>query len=234
MPEPAELSILGHSGQPLPHLYRPQPAGRQPGAAALALLLPGLGYRLPGPALLYPAEALSQSGHDLLALNAVYTVPEFMDAPDPEQLAWLTADVTATWAAARAQRDYIHLTLLGKSLGSVSMAQLLTAQLAQPLPASRRLVWLTPLLRQPPVVAALLAHAPDSLVVIGTSDPHYLPEVLAEVQAAGAEVLTLPGADHSLLVAGDVQASLAALGQLVGAVGHFGSGFSNRRGIAQG
>jgi hypothetical protein len=98
------------------------------------------------------------------------------------------------------------------------MAQLLGTPQTPPLPTSRRLIWLTPLLRQPLVRDRLLAHARDSLVVIGTADPHHLPDVLDDLRVAGAEVLELPDADHSLLVAGDVQASLRALGEVVTAV----------------
>jgi pimeloyl-ACP methyl ester carboxylesterase len=99
----------------------------------------------------------------------------------------------------------------GKSLASAAVG--LVADRA--LPA----LWLTPLLDQPAVVEGLLRSTAPTMLVGGTDDPTWSPDVLAP--ARSIEIVELSGLDHSLQVPSDVRASLEALGEAVSAVDRF-------------
>lgn len=108
---------------------------------------------------------------------------------------------------------------MGKSLGTLAMGYLLTAESVA---AERRAVWLTPLLGDDRLREQMLTYGGLSLFAIGTDDPGYDPTRLAEARAAtGGEAVVIEGADHSLDVAGDVIASLRGVERVVRALGHF-------------
>lgn len=65
-------------------------------------------------------------------------------------------------------------------------------------------VWLTPVLTEPVVAAALAAAATGSVAVGGSADPLWQPSA---VPTSAAELRTVVGADHALEVRGDWRGS---------------------------
>jgi hypothetical protein len=60
------------------------------------------------------------------------------------------------------------------------------------------------------------------LFAIGTADPHYDAECLAEVQeATQGEVVVIEDADHGMNIAGDMSGSIKALDKIVQAIDAF-------------
>jgi hypothetical protein len=80
-------------------------------------------------------------------------------------------------------------------------------------------VWLTPLLDQPSVIDGLARARRPVLLVGGDADPTWQPASLPP--GGQIETLELPGADHTLQVAGDPAASLGGLGRLTEAITRF-------------
>ena len=92
----------------------------------LAVLFPGRGYTTQGPVLYYPGALLRNRGADVLNVDYAYDKrSDFDELSEEEQTAWLKADGKAALDAALSQRDYRHLTLVGKSLGTLVLALLL-------------------------------------------------------------------------------------------------------------
>jgi hypothetical protein len=61
-----------------------------------------------------------------------------------------------------------------------------------------------------------------SLIVIGTDDPHYDPEILASLhETSGAKALVVEGADHGLDIPGDAIGSVEAMQTIVTAIERF-------------
>ncbi len=201
------LAVVGTGGAPVPHKFLRQAAP----TGDLALVLPGSGYTADMPLLHYPARLLLEAGADLLALEYAYGG---LAAPERERR--LAADVGAACRAALAQRPYEWVTLLGKSLGTIAMAGLFAAGIVPP---EARAIWLTPVLGDDHVWAAMQRTRPPAVVAIGTADPFYDAGRLAAVRAtAGVEAVVVDGADHGLELPGDVLGSLAALERVVRAV----------------
>jgi predicted alpha/beta-hydrolase family hydrolase len=207
------LDITGYRGMPVPTVFWRQDVA----ADHLAVILPGLQYTCDMPLLYYPISHLLDLGADVLQVEYAYgRRADYAAGAADEQERWLAADVGAAWQAVTSQHVYPRLTLVGKSLGTRVMRQLLATET---MPDDTRLVWLTPLLSERPVREAVCAARRPTLVVIGDADPHYDAAVLATVQTAvQGEVLVIPGADHGLEITGNVVGSVQALVQVVAAL----------------
>lgn len=173
----------------------------------LAVVLPGRRGGWLTAAVYYPVLALLDNGFDAVCLDSIYS-----ENPTREQL---RDDALAVLRAARAVGDYRHLVLAGKSLGTIAMAELIGGD---PDLARARTIWLTPLLRDEQVAAALRQLETPGLIVIGSEDPHHVPGLLTEFQACGHGSLVITGAHHGLAIEGQAIASAAIPAQLVGAV----------------
>lgn len=212
--EITSLTIAGYEGEAVPNRF----FRREPAAADLAVILPGLGYSADMPMLYYTAQVLRKHGSDVLQVTADYTRPEFQSAARPQQAAWLAGNAQAAVSAGLAQRSYRRLILAGKSIGTLALAHLLTLDLGLPVVA----IWLTPLLHQGPLVAAALNFTGPALFVAGSGDDTFDPAALARIrQATRAEAILFEGANHSLEIPGDLPRSLRILQDLVAGIDAF-------------
>ena len=190
------------------------------------VMLPGLGYTCVMPAFYYLEEMALDLGAAVLGLAPDYRQDErFAAFPlDRQQRQWLRDDVRAGVAAMLEAHDVPRLTVVTKSLTTLGLAEVDWADLVG---ADRtvRLVWLTPLLRDAAVVERLETIDRASLIVIGTADHHYDQGVIDRLSARPAVSLAIvKGADHSFDQAGDIDRSLANIGQVVAAVRAFAFG----------
>jgi dienelactone hydrolase len=212
--EITHVDIHRPSGEALPNCFFRQ-AGE---ASELALVLPGLNYTADMPLLYYPARLLVERGADVLQVQADYTRPDFQSLDRMEQMRWLGNDAQAALKAGQSQRDYRRLILIGKSIGTLTLAYLVSLGGY----AQATTIWLTPLLRQPWLVEAALQCRGRALFIAGTGDRTYDSEALQRIQdATGARTLLLPGANHSLEITGDLQQSLKFMQEIVQTIGDF-------------
>ncbi|MFC1976001.1 alpha/beta family hydrolase [Chloroflexota bacterium] len=210
------LTINGYQNEPVPHSFYRQETDTD----HLAIILPGRGYTAHMPLLFYPASLMVAQGADVLRVEYDYSQNQvFQSLAGNEQFQWLFADVTAAYQVGLAQRDYQQVTLIGKSLGTPAMGHLLTTQT---LPAQINAIWLTPLVRFDSLRQQIKKFGGKSLFVIGTADPHYDTDCLAEVQqATGGQVVTIDEADHGLMIEGDIVRSVQGLEQVMRAMEAF-------------
>ena len=216
MAKTTTLPIQGYRDEPVPNRFlRPNGA-----IDHLAVLLPGFGYTLDMPLFYYAETLLLERGWDVLRVEYAYNKrPEFQTLPKPERDRWLLADTTAAWRAGLGQRTYQRVVLIGKSLGTLAMGQLLTT--ADP-PPNVAAVWLTPMLAEERLRQQILQYGGPSLFVIGTADPHFEPVVLEKMQAATiGEAVIVKNADHGMDIPGDPIASVRAVERVVEALGRF-------------
>ena len=177
--------------------------------ARVATVLTGRGYTAQAPLLWYAASALTQAG---------WTVRSFVWSRPPR------GRVEATEVYGRVVRDgpaqappsTRHL-VVGKSLGTLVLP--LAVELGLPG------IWLTPLISESDVpevrkAALRLADdgAPRALLVGGTADSLWDGKVAA---ASEAEVVEVPGANHSMEIPGDWHRSLEIIGEVTSAVERF-------------
>ncbi len=202
------LDIAGYHQEPVPHTFFRQ----QEESHHAAIICAGFINNCQHPTLYYPYRELLLQGADTLLVDYGLR-PGFTDFSDEEIKACLQADTIAASQALFHHRTYSHLTLIGKSLGTLAMGYLLTSVPSLP---QVQAIWLTPLLKREELLAQIKQRHPRSLFVIGTEDPHYNALVLAELeQATGGETLAIKGANHLLEVSEGITASLRVMEQVI-------------------
>ncbi len=209
------LSLTDYHGQPLPNLFLRQ----KDATDHLAVLFPGYQYTTGMPLLYYPGLMLLEHGADVLRVEYTYSQqPGFQGLPEGERAAQLRADATAAIDAALAAHPYQRITLVGKSIGTRVLGEIA----ADVRLAAARIIWLTPLFSSDALYAQAKAAPQPGLFVIGSTDPAYHPARFAELAARpGSRGLVIPGADHSLEIAGNFWASLDALHSMLAALEAF-------------
>jgi hypothetical protein len=198
------LSLKTEDGRPLPHQYY------EGDAAGLLIVLPGLHYGPDGPALYLTGKLLQRAGWDLLGLTYGFQT-------DP-QLAWTErlnetlAETKTAIAVALGRRHRPLLGVVGKSLGSLLLAQLCGAG---SIPKEARLAYLTPPIGNPFFDDGFAASTQSAYLAIGTADNFYNPEALQSLRDRRPFLArVLQGADHGLDVVDDLPATLRVVGQV--------------------
>ncbi len=174
------------------------------GAGRAAVLVPGGGYTVDGPLLMYAGLAVRRRGGH--AHRIAWTPPESWT----ESHAWVASRVAAAIDESAAATGVTAPVVIGKSLGS----------LAAPLVADRGLaaIWFTPLLTDEATVLALRRATAPCLLVGGTADQCWDGPAARSVTR---HVIEVDAADHGMFVPGGLAASAAVLGQVMTAVEQF-------------
>lgn len=203
MPDLVRLPLTTADGRPLAHkFYR-----HAEGAAGLLLALPGNLYGPDGALLFYPSVLLGARGWDTLALT--YGFQSAMSGAGPEAVASAMTECAAAIGSALEGRSYSRIGLLAKSLGCGIAAQLCLSEQAL---AAARVAYLTPMLGTSLFDPLFTQTRQPAYLAQGTADSFYDAAALDALRETRAFFLTLvEGADHSLIVPGDLVASIAAL-----------------------
>ncbi len=159
----------------------------------LAILLPGLNYTAENPLFYYIGQLLHAQDVDALLVDFTYNRDDtFLNAPDVERLERLRTDGQAIIEFARKLGKYDRITVIGKSVGTISMGWGI-----DDLPDAR-LVWLTPSLGGTGLRAQMLGRPNPAFCLIGTRDPAYTETFAEEFSADGMTVAVIEGADHGI------------------------------------
>lgn len=208
------LNIKGKYNQPVPNTYFRQRKETE----KISIILPGYNPPLINPILYYTNQLVLSRNSDLLQIEYEYYKTDFLKKPELEREKWLATDVSNACEAVITQRDYRHITLIGKSLGTVAMGYLLNDIRFQ----NAVCIWLTPLLTNKLLCIHVKQFKPRSLFVIGTADPFYNAGNLSDlVTTTHGKSIVIDGATHSLDVQGDITKTLAALTRVVTEIGEF-------------
>jgi predicted alpha/beta-hydrolase family hydrolase len=175
--------------------------------AGLVVLLPGVHYGPDGPLLFYPAAALREAGWDTLQLT--YGFQRDVSDFAPATLQAVVEDCRRAIAAALDQRSYPKQIYLGKSLGA-GVEAVLCAE-ASP-DVLIRAVYFTPPIGTP-IFDPFFSRAPQPAhIVLGTQDRFYDQDALGRLRHSRPFGLTLvEGADHAMIILGDVDGSIRVL-----------------------
>jgi pimeloyl-ACP methyl ester carboxylesterase len=205
--ERTTLEIPGFNGEPLPCVLHAE--GGEEGVAVVFPGAAGQGYRLGG----IPARPDLHYTRAVLLAEGVAVFEVWWDAdtvPEGGYDAWIAANADAALAAAT--ESHRLAALVGRSLGTIALAQIVSRGDWES--RSVPTIWIAPLLHLPNVAEALATLASPAFVVGGTDDRAFDPAVVERARADGAEVVTLEGAHHGLEVA-DPAASARLLADLL-------------------
>ncbi|MDI6098854.1 alpha/beta hydrolase [Actinoplanes sp. NEAU-A12] len=170
------------------------------------VIVPGRGYGPQAPLLDLAGAALSDRDMPVETVN--WTVPDGLLDIGPEP--FVRAHVSAALHRLANSAPTTRPVIIAKSLGT--HAAILAAE--RQLPA----IWLTPLLHIEVIAEAIGRNPAPALLVGGTSDPSWLPDIAA---ATGKKVVAITGGDHGLRPPGPLRAYTHALGDVGTAIEEF-------------
>lgn len=183
-----------------------------------AVVIPGGQFGPHVPLLMFAADAAENRGARIHPIS--WHGPEQpIEVPPEDRPDWVAARLTpvlAEWDTTTPEEELTAPSpdalplLIGKSFGTYAAA--LAAD--RGLPA----VWLTPLLTDARVLAALRRATAPTLLIGGTADPVWDGAAARELSPY---VLEVPDADHGLYVPGPLAGSAAVLGRVVTSVEEF-------------
>jgi len=201
----SSLSITAFDGQPLANrFFRSRPSND-----SLALVLPGINYNADMPLIYYTTQVLLFHGIDVLQLRPNYQEPAFKKAPLQDCLTRMAHDTRAGLEAGLAAGSYRQVILAGKSIGTLSMALLLSGSTGLEKAIT---LWLTPLLHDALVIKAAMNHAGPAFFMLGGGDESFSPQALRQIQDHRAvQAWIAEGVDHSLEFPDDPLGSLDVL-----------------------
>ena len=179
----------------------------------LALVFPGLRYSSDKPLLYYTTEILLARGYDAIQLWADYRLPEFQNLSQAEKSIQLIEDGKALLHSGLQARDYSNLVMVGKSLGTLTMAFILTEDVKLP---TLMTVWFTPLIHLPPVSQVVLDLPGPAFVAGSDADPTFESGTVSQILSIShITTQVIEGADHSLEIPGEPLRSTQILASLM-------------------
>lgn len=171
----------------------------------LAVLLPGLNYSVDNPLLYYTSQLFHERGVDTLSVDFTYNRDEvFLKDTDENRLERLKSDGQSIIEFAMNLGKYDRLTIVGKSLGTISMGWAVPDN-----PPNTRLVWLTPSLGGTGLRAQMSAYPNPAFCLIGTRDPGNTGSLVDEIATPNMTVAVIEGADNVFNHDNGVEASVA-------------------------
>jgi len=151
---------------------------------------------------------------DVLQLWTDYNRAEFASLSQAEQVLWYLEDARSALQTGQGQRTYSRLVLVGKSIGTLTMALLVGQGDSAYIQAST--IWLTPLLNLPIVAQAAQSLQGKALIAGGSGDATFDLQILQAIRAQrNVKILVFEGANHSLEIPGEPRRSVQILGEVV-------------------
>jgi acetyl esterase/lipase len=216
MAEPVRLDLSASDGSRLVHKYLCQ----EDAPEGLFFQLPGDNYGADGPLLYFPSYMLYSTGWDTFSLR--YGYQSAGEPFNPTHIAMIVEECTAALEAVLSQRNYGRIALAGKSLGAAIVALILSID---PALSQARAVYLTPPLGTPVFDPVFIETSNPAYVALGSADRFYRKEAFEKLHDKREFSSTLiPGADHSLHIEGDLEATLNAHGRVAREVVEFVQG----------
>ena len=189
-------------------------------AQHLGIIFPGYGYTCDRALLHYPMQMLLDQGADVLQVNYAFTnKPGFWQGGDETRAIWFGADATVAMRAVLEQGAYKQFTLIGKSLGTLAVSQVMTIMKEL---ADARVILFTPLLKNPRLVQQIIGFKGKTLLVVGTEDTLHASDTLKVIQTSReVEVIEVKDGNHALDIPGEVIHSLDRLMMVMQGVDRF-------------
>ncbi|MGY5853411.1 MAG: hypothetical protein RTU92_07605 [Candidatus Thorarchaeota archaeon] len=211
-----KLDIRGYEGRPIPNTFYKQ----EKSTNQTALIFPGFGYTTQMPLLFYSIRVIIERGANVLSIEQNYSRhEEFLTRMQEGRVEWLFGDAVGVYEGV-VENNYGDVQfMVGKSLGTRVLGYLLTNydELSK-----AKVVWLTPLIRDEVVLQRMQEHTAESLLIIGTADPHYDESIIRTLEDDHHfKSLIIENGNHGLQVPEGVHGSVRALTKVVESIDDF-------------
>jgi len=138
---------------------------------SLIIVFPGYGYDSNSPLFFYLKELVYDLGYDFITIDYRYNEnQEFLDLPESDKLKWLEYDSNIFYETIKQNTDYKQYFLLGKSLGTTAILNILQNEKNR---EKETLILLTPAMSQAALIDIIKDFKTPVFFQIGDVDPYY-------------------------------------------------------------
>lgn len=160
----------------------------------ICFMLSGSNYLYDKPLMYYSTMEMLQNKFDVVQVHYSYE-PTIFEKDVGYLSNLIIDDVDSVVEEVLATREYEEIIFLGKSLGTIPMS----FKYANNTPQNTKLVLLTPLIKLDGLYENLMRSSNKILMIIGTSDGHYEPNKIKEIQMkSNFTLIEIDRANHSL------------------------------------
>lgn len=195
----AENKVL-HTGHPIRYTHAKTDSDR------ICFMFSGDGYTYEKPLLYYATMVMLENHIDVVQIHYAYEA-DLLKKPLEDVTETLMADIDPVIEEVLQNGEYQDSVFLGKSLGTISIANALMKR--QGFSGSK--ILLTPLLNIVPVFESLLKSGHAGLLVIGDQDLHFDIDKIEQLRQTRFQIEVIPNGNHSLEIGEfDTPASISA------------------------
>ena len=185
----------------------------------VCFMFPGMGYTHDMPLFYYPTFLMLENMVDVVHIHYSYK-QEIFELPLEQITEMLVQDVILFVNEVLRNKQYKETIFLGKSLGTIPIVN---GFMKSELYKNSKMVLFTPLLGYNPLFETLLSNTYSTLLVIGTNDPHYIPDKIETLSSKeNIKLKVIDNANHSLNIEPlNTSASIRILNEVVDTLNHF-------------
>ncbi|WP_397428616.1 alpha/beta family hydrolase [Priestia koreensis] len=176
------------------------------GSQTVCFMFAGAGYKYDSPLFYYARMMMLRNDIDIVRIDYTYDA-QTLRKTNEELTDIMMADIDPVIAEVLESGSYKETIFLGKSIGTLPMANVLMKREEF---ATSKMILFTPLLRAKSLFQSLLASSHQGLLVIGDQDHHYSAGQIQQLQHLHFKIEVIRNADHSLDV-GDYDARQSIL-----------------------
>lgn len=190
-------------------------------AHQLVIMFPGMGYTNDMPLQYYLGKYFeTEQQMDVYKVNYRYNDNhDFIERTIEEKFEWIRTDIVAAVDHVLKRKKYERIVLVCKSIGTMAGIEAIKSVDAL---KEATVIWLTPLCQDETIMNELLQIDNPSLIVIGTEDSCYVKGNIEKLEAkSNYKVMTIPHAEHSLEIRGNVASSIKIMEKIVKQVAQF-------------
>jgi hypothetical protein len=165
------------------------------GSEAVCFMFSGAGYTYDKPLFYYSTMLMLENRFDVVHIHYSYK-QDVLQLPLEQLTKMIVKDVNAVIAEVLRNKEYKETILLGKSLGTIPI---INEFMKNDVYANSKMILFTPLLRYDPIFETLLSSNHSTFLVIGKSDPHYIPDKIEALSnKKNIKMKEIANANHSL------------------------------------
>ncbi len=162
----------------------------------LVIVLPGAGYTTQAPLLHFTTGIFYSKGFDVLHINYGFSREEMAELNAED----FTRNVYHSIEDAIKDKNYSHLYIVAKSIGTIALSGLLHKTVFH----KAKAVWLTPLLQRDDVFHSMVNSEQERLCIIGDRDHCFIEKRFEQLKNNDDLTFSLvEGANHALEIDGE-------------------------------
>ncbi|MBG9828600.1 MULTISPECIES: alpha/beta hydrolase [Bacillus cereus group] len=183
------------------------------GSSTVCFMFSGSGYNYDKPLFYYATMLMLENKIDVVHIHYSYD-EQVMNKPIEEVMKIMMDDINPVMKKVLKGEQYNHTMFLGKSLGTIPIANDLMKREEF---LQSKMILLTPLLTFDSIFDSILHSHHEGLLVIGDKDHQYNADQIDQLHKTNLQIEVVKNANHSVNVGGlETENSIEAIAKIIG------------------